>query len=197
MTVGFWHELRRVLFGAGPPALPAPAPPTCPEEPLPPDPQPPGGDVVASRQEWAAERLLEDERLRGDLTDDEYQPLLDWALAVVDRVAEAGAQESEAVATERLEATLDAIRGVIGALGSIVVARHELSASELDARLDDAQAALTPLLAGPGDAAEVTSRLARAVEEGAASDDGADGAEVSRRVARVLGDLVGVRTARS
>ena len=195
--MGLWHELRRVLFGGGRPALPAPAPPTCPERSVPAGPEPTGGDVVASRQEWAAERLLEDERLRGDLTDDEYQPLLDWALAVVDRVAEAGVEESEAVATERLEATLDAIRDVVGALGSIVGERHELSESELNARLEEVQVALVPLLAGPGDAAEVTSRLARAVKEGAASDDGSDGAQVSRRIARVLGDLAGVRSARS
>jgi hypothetical protein len=37
--------------------------------------------IVAERQERAAERLLMDEALRGDLADDEFQPLLDWALA--------------------------------------------------------------------------------------------------------------------
>src|SRR5436190_23437919 len=42
---------------------------------------------LSGRQERAASRLLDDERLRGDLTDDEYQPLLDWALAAADSLA--------------------------------------------------------------------------------------------------------------
>src|SRR5262245_50560157 len=42
--------------------------------------------AVAARQERVASRLLEDERLRGDLTDDEFQPLLDWAMAAADRL---------------------------------------------------------------------------------------------------------------
>ncbi len=70
---------------------------------------------VAARQEWAAERLLEDERLRGELTDDEFQPLLDWALATVDRVAAETAGQTEEVARRRLEAALDRIRDAIHA----------------------------------------------------------------------------------
>ncbi len=41
----------------------------------------------ATDVEWAAERLLEDERLRSNLTDDEFQPLLDWALEALEAVA--------------------------------------------------------------------------------------------------------------
>jgi hypothetical protein len=41
---------------------------------------------LESRRERAASRLLDDERLRGGLTDDEFKPLLDWALDLMDRV---------------------------------------------------------------------------------------------------------------
>jgi len=35
---------------------------------------------LEQRQEYGANMLLEDSRLRGALTDDQFQPLLDWAL---------------------------------------------------------------------------------------------------------------------
>jgi hypothetical protein len=45
-----------------------------------------GDPGLESRRKRAAGRLLDDESLRGGLTDDEFKPLLDWALDVMDRV---------------------------------------------------------------------------------------------------------------
>ena len=39
---------------------------------------------LEARRERAAVRILEDETLRGDLTDDAYAPLQAWALAWID-----------------------------------------------------------------------------------------------------------------
>jgi hypothetical protein len=46
----------------------------------------------------AIERLAEDERLRGDLTDDGYQPLQDWAVARLQRVAHEASHHPDAQA---------------------------------------------------------------------------------------------------
>jgi hypothetical protein len=47
------------------------------------------GPPLAARQEYAANLLLEDSRLRGALTDAQFQPLLDWALTWTDAYAAA------------------------------------------------------------------------------------------------------------
>ncbi|HEV8636531.1 MAG TPA: hypothetical protein VG370_20115 [Chloroflexota bacterium] len=44
---------------------------------------------LSTRQEYAANLVLEDSRLRGSLTDDQFQPLLDWALTWTDAYAAA------------------------------------------------------------------------------------------------------------
>ncbi len=80
---------------------------------------------IASRQERAASRILEDERLRGDLTDDEFQPLLDWALGTIDRVAESTAGTDDAEADATVDAAMTVIREVVGAAGAAVVAHNE------------------------------------------------------------------------
>jgi hypothetical protein len=98
-------DARPSAVGAPEPARPAEPLP----DPLVADPQ------VAAWQEWAAERLLEDETLRRDLTDEEFQPILDRALAIVDRVAAETAGQSDEAARLRLEATLDRIRRTIRA----------------------------------------------------------------------------------
>lgn len=70
----------------------------------------PDSDVIAARQQRAAERLVEDERLRGDLTDEEFGPLLDWALATIDRVAAETVGQPDDVADGQVMASVAAIR---------------------------------------------------------------------------------------
>lgn len=59
------------------------------------EPTPDSDPTLESRRERAAGRLLDDEGLRGDLTDDEFKPLLDWALDVMDRVVLSTAGEND------------------------------------------------------------------------------------------------------
>ena len=118
--MSFFEAVRRVVSGrAAPgnrtPAAERPAASAAATEPIRSTDTHPSGypaevggpapdDAVARRQERAAERLLEDERLRGSMTDDEFKPLLEWALATVDRVAAATAGEPDAVAAGEAEA---------------------------------------------------------------------------------------------
>lgn len=61
--------------------------------------------------EGAAERLLEDERLRRDLTDEEAQPLIDWALAQIEAAAAAGRPLVEAL--EQVRAAARAVNDLL------------------------------------------------------------------------------------
>lgn len=70
---------------------------------------------AAALAQSAAETLLGDETLRGDLTDDGFGPLLDWALAALKAAAaraaalpDAEAEAQMSAATERVRATLEA-----------------------------------------------------------------------------------------
>lgn len=58
----------------------------------------------------AAERLVDDERLRRNLTDQQFGPLLDWALGLVDRVARATAGQSEEAARRRIDRVVAQVR---------------------------------------------------------------------------------------
>jgi hypothetical protein len=88
------------------------------------------GDVASDEEaltlERATERLLEDERLRSDLADDEAKPLIDWALAALTAAADRG---------EPLDAALDRIRAIGREINDLVGARHDLAADEIAARL--------------------------------------------------------------
>ena len=90
---------------------------------------------VASRQERAAGRILDDEGLRGDLADDEYQPLLDWALAETDRIAASTDGLSDADADARIDDCLQTIRDVVRAAGAAIVAHAEGDAERRSSEL--------------------------------------------------------------
>jgi hypothetical protein len=96
---------------------------------------PPFQDAVPGRQERAAGRILDDEGLRGDLTDDEFQPLLDWALAQTDRAAAATASQDDQAADAAIDGAIMTIREVLRAAQDAVVAHAE-------GRVDDRRAAL-------------------------------------------------------
>lgn len=62
------------------------------------------------------EQLLEDERLRGDLSDDGYGPLLDWATATLIGAAEEWAGRPADEARRNLEAARDVVRATMEAV---------------------------------------------------------------------------------
>src|SRR6476620_6322454 len=94
--------------------------------------------AVAARQERAAGRLLDDERLRGDLTDDEFQPLLDWALAAADRLVASTAALSDDQAEQRIEAGLGALKEAVSAAGDVIAAYAEQDAVRLRTAVSEA-----------------------------------------------------------
>ena len=116
-------------------------------------------ETVAARQERAAERLLDDERLRGSLTDEQFQPLLDWGLAIVDRVAAATAGDTDERAEERIDAAL--------------------------ADLRDAIATIDRMAESSG--AEPSARVARVVEAVTATQTASEGRAVAHRLSAALG----------
>jgi hypothetical protein len=133
---------------------------------------------IAGRQERAASRLLDDERLRGDLTDDEFQPLLDWALAAADRIVAETAGQSDEQAAPRVERGLGVIRESVQAAGDAIAAHAEHDASRLrsalaalglgagDQRADAAmlRQLLDRKLAGPEIAALIARRLTTSLD---------------------------------
>jgi hypothetical protein len=93
---------------------------------------------VASRQERAAGRLLDDEGLRGDLADQEFQPLLDWALMAADGLAASTASLNEKSATSRLDAGLADLKEIVRQAGAVVAAQSGPTAQQALADLDGA-----------------------------------------------------------
>jgi hypothetical protein len=76
--------------------------------------------------EQATERLLEDERLRSALADDEAQVLLDWVIAALEAAAARG---------EALEPVVDRLRAVGRQVNDLVGERDTLTPAALADRL--------------------------------------------------------------
>ena len=91
--------------------------------------------AVAARQERAAGCILDDEGLRADLTDDEYGPLLDWALGVADRLGLATGGLDDAAADAVIDAGLQTAREILRAASAAIVAQAEGDASRRAAEL--------------------------------------------------------------
>jgi alkylhydroperoxidase family enzyme len=91
-------------------------------------------DKVVSK---AAENLLGDERLRSNLTDDEAQVAMDWALARVK--AQANAAKDEAGANKVTQGELARVRAVLSSV-------NQLLAKPGTPRLSDTVAAVETLL---------------------------------------------------
>ncbi len=91
--------------------------------------------LIVARQERAAGRILDDERIRGDLTDDEFQPLLDWALSVADRLAAATAGQDDASADRTLDERLHAVRDIVEEAGHVLSAHVEGDADRVHSGL--------------------------------------------------------------
>jgi hypothetical protein len=79
MVRRFWGRFRRPTADAGSPVVAQPA--------SPPSAAPPPAVSPDDLANPAIERLAEDEALRGDLTDDGYLPLQNWAFARLQRIA--------------------------------------------------------------------------------------------------------------
>jgi hypothetical protein len=142
---------------------------------------------VEALVERYSERLVEDEALRGGLDDDEYQPLLDWALARLGTVSSACAAQgypAGSVAFEQAaQQVLEVFRTADLALGERETAGPELTLSRLQ---------LLDTLVAPPLFDEVAGGLARGRLEVLFSRPTAElealsGAELASQIAAALG----------
>jgi hypothetical protein len=76
--------------------------------------------ALARRQQRAAEQLLDDERLTGDLTDTQARPLLEWATYQA-----ALAAGDPACSDEEIDATIATIRRAVIRVGIMATDEHD------------------------------------------------------------------------
>lgn len=115
-----------------------------------------------SLAQGAAELLMDDESLRGDLTDVGYGPVLDWATNALTAAAERFATLPDTEAQAKMDAATDQIKHLVQA---IVQAAEQHTRADVLALFND------PLLARNFRAR--TRIMARGVRLGADADDNA------------------------
>lgn len=89
------------------------------------------------------EQLLDDERLRGELSDDGYGPLLDWATVTLIAAAEDAVALRPEDAKLRMEAARDAVRTTMAAVVFAACSRSQRATLSL---LRDKLVASNPLV---------------------------------------------------
>jgi hypothetical protein len=139
-------------------------------------------EVLAAREERLAERLLEDERLRGDLEDDAWQPIQDWALVAIKHVAATTAGLSEEAAQAQLDRGQEALWEAIGILTDVLSSGP--GSADGAERLEALAELLESRLILPDRATNVHEALQTAAEQLAA--EGADAATAAHRLLAAL-----------
>lgn len=134
-----------------------------------------------------AEQLLDDETLRADLTDDEYQPLQDWALDRLHEQAAALADPAAAEAEAVMASVLKALRQVLRAVDETVGHRADRDAQAFaDGLAPLLEAVAPPLYAAEGPANEVRQTVAAAIPRLAAQKDDLDGPALVQELVAAL-----------
>jgi hypothetical protein len=195
MEQRFWHAQPRSLAaaesdatdaGGGAPAAPptksdaADAGNTPPAAP---------GDVEArdALEKRAAEQLLGDEALRADLTDDEFQPLQDWALACLHERVAALADPAAPEAETEVEHAVECLRTVLRAANDTIGHRADRDEAGFAAGLAEIPAALEPALYGAeGPAVDAEYALTALAPELAARKDALDGVDIATALVAAL-----------
>jgi len=93
---------------------------------------------IKNLEQKAAERLLEDERLRSNLTDDQAKTLLDWGLAQLSlRISSLGpvALQSEDLARAAVDDAAQKVQRTMTGINDLVGERRNLTAKEMTSRL--------------------------------------------------------------
>lgn len=153
-----------------------PAPPAAPATPGPSD------SRVADRERRIAERLLEDEALRGDLDDATWQPIQDWLLARVHHLAASTAPLEDTAAESALESGAGLLRN---AAGTLVSALEAAGTTEAATRLESIHRDLrTPLIDPNVDARAVRGALRDAAY--AIAQPSADAPTAAARLVKAL-----------
>jgi hypothetical protein len=134
-----------------------------------------------------AERLLEDEALRGDLTDEEYLPLQDWALDYLHQRAESLADPTTPEAELELEHATGCLRRVLQAASDTIGRRADLDAQGFVDGFAAVGEALEPALYGAeGPANDAQTALQAILPELAARKDTVDGVELVEALVAAL-----------
>lgn len=145
------------------------------------------GRSVEAWQARAAERVLEDERTRGILTDAEFRPLERWALARTDALGARLAALPEAEAEQLLDEGSAALRALLTAASRTVGRRGELGPAGLAAEVRGLRAALRPPVFTPAGAEAAGAALEALAAELAAAREPPAGTALAARLAAALG----------
>lgn len=151
-----------------------------PPAPLP-DAAPPSEPVSL---ELLADRLLGDERIRGALTDDEFQPLLDWALDALDQVS-AGGEAGSA------EAATDSIREILSIVNDTFAGGAATDTTQLRRGLSKIRDAIGPPLVPPQLVDESCERVLAAIGSLEERETPPGGPEITETIAQALRSLGG------
>jgi len=179
MEQHYWHVQPRWLAAvesdAADPGGGAPAAPTA------------DADARDALEKRVAEQLLDDEALRADLTDDEFQPLQDWALAALhERVAGLADPASPAAETEAAHLA-DCLRTVLQAANDTIGHRDDLDAAGFAEGLAAIPPALEPALYGAeGPATDAQQALTCLAPDLAARKDALDGVDLATALVAAL-----------
>ncbi len=147
------------------------------------------GDASArdALEQRFAERLLDDEALRADLTDDEFQPLQDWALERLHARASALADPSAPEAETELAQVVECLREVLRGVNDTVGQRLDLDAQGFTDGLASIVGALQPPLYGAEEpAAAARQAVEAALPALAAHKDDADAVELVQTLVSAL-----------
>ena len=134
-----------------------------------------------------AEQLLDDETLRADLTDDEYQPLQDWALDRLHQQVVALADPEATEADTAMAGLLESLRQVLRAVDDAVGHRADRDARAFSEGLAPVvEAVAPPLYAAEGPANDVRQGLEAAIPRLAAQKDDLDGPSLVQELVAAL-----------
>lgn len=137
---------------------------------------------MLGRERRLAERFLEDEALRGDLDDATWQPLQDWLLTVITRLAASTKGLGDDAAQPLLDAGQARLRPIVAELAEAL--SDGTGEPKFAERLAAVAERLQPPLVEPADAAATAAALRAAAEELASAQ--ADGPTAAGRLVAVL-----------
>jgi hypothetical protein len=132
-----------------------------------------------------AERLLEDERARSNLTDEEFQPLLDWALDTLEQVTAEPSPGTEQSAS-RSEAATAAIREILATVNDAFEDGQAGGAAGVAEQLRPLIDVIGPPIVRPDRVDVARRRIERAIESLAEQGGPVDGADITGRLAEAL-----------
>lgn len=143
--------------------------------------------MIERRERRLAERLLDDESLRGDLDDTTWQPLQDWLLAVAARLAAATVDLDEEAARAYLDRGRRVLVGVARAAAEVLDAGA--SAADVARGVEPLVAAVGPPVFSAAHADEARAALRQAARQ--VSAERPSPAYAARQLAAILDDWSG------